>query len=85
MPDFYQISSWFIGMKKASELLYTGDSVSAQKAERLGIVNWVVPADKLEEETQAMTGKPSIVPPEVMRTTKLPISRTYDLMESCLL
>jgi enoyl-CoA hydratase/3-hydroxyacyl-CoA dehydrogenase len=61
-------------MKKANDLLYTGDSASAPETERLGIVNRGVPAEKLEEETQAMTGKPSIVPPEVMRITKQPIS-----------
>ena len=56
MPGFYQINPWFIGMRETNELLHTGDSVSAQEAERLGIVNRVVPADKLEEETQAMAG-----------------------------
>jgi enoyl-CoA hydratase len=71
---------WVVGMKKTRELLYTGDSVSAQEAERLGIVNRVVPADKLEEETQAMAVKLSLVPPEVMRLTKQPINRTYEIM-----
>ncbi|GAG19364.1 unnamed protein product, partial [marine sediment metagenome] len=71
---------WVVGMKKARELLYTGDSVSAQEAERLGIVNRVVPADKLEEETRAMAVKLSLVPPEVMRLTKQPINRTYEIM-----
>ena len=72
--------AWVIGMKKTKELLYTGDSVSAEEAERLGIVNRVVPADKLEEETQAMAVKLSLVPPEVMRLTKQPINRTYEIM-----
>ena len=48
---------WGIGMKKTKELLYAGDSVSVEEAERLGIVNQVVPADKLEEETQAKAVK----------------------------
>ena len=52
MPDFYRINSWFIGMKKTKELLNTGDSVSAEEYERLGIVNQVVPADEHENETQ---------------------------------
>jgi enoyl-CoA hydratase len=39
-----------------------------------------VPADKLEEETQAMAVKLSLVPPEVMRLTKQPINRTYEIM-----
>jgi enoyl-CoA hydratase len=71
---------WVISMKKTRELLYTSGSVSAEEAERLGIINRVVPADKLEEETQALSLKLSLVPPEVMRLTKKPINRTYEIM-----
>ena len=81
MPDFYRINCWFIGMKKTKELLYTGDSVSADDTERLGIVNRVVPVDELEEDTQATVVKHSLVLPEVMRFTKKPINRTYEIME----
>ena len=35
----------------ACELFFLGDSIDAQKALELGLVNWVVPADKLESET----------------------------------
>ncbi len=70
---------WVVGMKKTKELLYTVDSFSAEEAERLGIVNRVVPADEFEKETQAMTIKLSLVPPEVMRLTKQPINRTYEI------
>jgi enoyl-CoA hydratase len=71
---------WVVGMKKTKELLYTGDSISAEEAEKLGIVNRVVPEDDLEKETQAMAVKLSLVPPEVMRLTKTPINRTYEIM-----
>jgi hypothetical protein len=46
----------------------------------LEIINRIVPADELEEETQAMTVKLSIVPPEMMRLTKKPTKRTYEIM-----
>ena len=71
---------WIIGIKKTRELLYTGDSVSAEEAERLGIVNRVVPEDKLEEETRSLALKIALVPPEVMRLTKMPINRTFEIM-----
>ena len=80
MPGFYPINSWFIGMKKTKELLYTGDSVQVEKAERLGIVNQVVPADELEEETQVMAVKLSFVALEVIQLTKKPINRTHEIM-----
>ncbi len=50
------------------------------EAAGLGIVNRVVPADDLEEETRAMAVKLSLVPPEVMRLTKQPINRTFEIM-----
>jgi enoyl-CoA hydratase/carnithine racemase len=37
--------------KKAMEMLLTGDSITAQEAEHLGLVNRVIPADQLAEET----------------------------------
>jgi enoyl-CoA hydratase/carnithine racemase len=37
--------------KKALEMLFTGEAISAREAERFGLVNRVVPADRLAEET----------------------------------
>ena len=70
----------FPAKKKTKELLYTGDSVSAEEAERLGIVNRVVPADELEEETRDTAVKLLLMPPEVMRLTKQPINRAFEIM-----
>jgi enoyl-CoA hydratase/carnithine racemase len=40
-----------IGRKKALEMLFTGRAISAEEAERYGLVNKVVPADRLAAET----------------------------------
>jgi enoyl-CoA hydratase/carnithine racemase len=40
--------------KKALEMLLTGTPISAREAERAGLVNRVVPADRLEEETMRL-------------------------------
>lgn len=49
--------SWFltqlVGTAKARELYYLSEPVGADDAERLGIVNRVVPSDELEAQTQA--------------------------------
>lgn len=42
-----------IGLHKAKELVFLGDDLSAQDAERLGLVNKVVPAAELETELRA--------------------------------
>jgi len=38
---------FYLGFQKAKELLYFGDKVTAQEALRLGLVNTVLPSDKL--------------------------------------
>jgi len=45
-----------VGLAKATELLYTGDFISAQEAERIGLYNRVVPASQLEVATQELAG-----------------------------
>lgn len=40
-----------VGVAKALELLWTGDFISAYDAEKMGIVNKVVPASELEQDT----------------------------------
>jgi enoyl-CoA hydratase/carnithine racemase len=42
---------FIVGLPKAYELLYTGRFVEAQEALEMGLVNKVVPHEKLEEET----------------------------------
>jgi enoyl-CoA hydratase/carnithine racemase len=41
-----------IGRRRALEMLFTGRLVSAKEAEKFGLVNKVVPPDKLEKETE---------------------------------
>ncbi|MDY0038766.1 MAG: enoyl-CoA hydratase [Desulforhabdus sp.] len=41
-----------IGRKRAMEMLMTGRFISAQEAERFGLVNRIVPPDQLAEETK---------------------------------
>ena len=43
-----------VGLAKATELLYTGDFISAQEAERIGLYNRVVPASQLKDATQEL-------------------------------
>ena len=59
-----------VGQKKAMEMLLTGDFVPAEEAERLGLVNKVVPADELDGAVRAMSEKISEASPLVVGVGK---------------
>lgn len=46
-----------VGVAKACELIYTGKVIDAAEAEKIGLVNRVVPADDLESETKKLTAR----------------------------
>lgn len=51
-----------VGEKLAAELMMTGDTVAAEKAERLGMINRVVAAENLMEETLKTAKKLALAP-----------------------
>jgi len=59
-----------VGAAKAAELFYTAEMISAAEAERLGIVNRVVPAEKLEEEVKQFAARLAVDPPMAIRAIK---------------
>ncbi|HKD23038.1 MAG TPA: crotonase/enoyl-CoA hydratase family protein [Rhizomicrobium sp.] len=59
-----------IGMARAAELFFTGDTIDAATALDWGLVSKVVPADKLLDEARALAGRICRQPPDVLRMTK---------------
>ncbi len=59
-----------VGASAAIELLATGDPVNAAEALRLGMVNRVVPEEKLAEETRALVTRLLAAPPLALRSIK---------------
>ena len=56
-----------VGRKKALELMCTGEMIDAYEAQRIGLVNKVVPADKLESTTMDMAEKFKHKSPAIMK------------------
>jgi len=67
-----------IGQKKTRELLLTGDLIDAPEAERIGLVNRVVPAERLAAEVDALADRLARVEPDVMAPTKQMLNRAMD-------
>lgn len=61
---------WFLGLRKAKELLFTSRLISGKEAERIGLVNMAVPATELEQEVWKMAQEMAAVPPDGMMLLK---------------
>jgi 2-(1,2-epoxy-1,2-dihydrophenyl)acetyl-CoA isomerase len=59
-----------VGQKKAMEIALLGERFDAASAERLGLVNRVVPKEKLEEETAKLAARLAAGPTAVYARTK---------------
>jgi 2-(1,2-epoxy-1,2-dihydrophenyl)acetyl-CoA isomerase len=60
-----------VGMPKAAELLFTGKFVEAEEAHHLGLLNTLVPAEKLEEEGMALAQRIASNAPIAVRLAKM--------------
>jgi enoyl-CoA hydratase/carnithine racemase len=68
-----------IGLSKATELLYTGDFISATEAERIGLYNRVVPADQLAATTRELAERLARGPALALAKTKEMLNRELDM------
>jgi len=59
-----------VGLAKATELLYTGDFISAAEAERIGLYNRVVPGSQLKATTQELAERLAQGPAFALAKTK---------------
>ncbi|MBI4561560.1 MAG: enoyl-CoA hydratase/isomerase family protein [Candidatus Rokubacteria bacterium] len=68
----------FIWRKKVYEFLFTGDSISAAEAERIGLVNRVVSEDRLKEAEEALLGKLLDLSSVAIRASKMAMAVTFN-------
>ncbi len=68
-----------VGLSKAAELLYTGDFISAQEAERMGLYNRVVPAGELQDATRELAERLARGPGFALAKTKEMLNRELDM------
>ena len=73
-----QVLPRLVGEKRAKELVFTGDFISAQEALRIGLVNKVVPPDKLRETVDELVGKLKSKSPAIMKFAKLSVNMSLE-------
>jgi enoyl-CoA hydratase len=73
------VMPWFIGLKRARELLFFGDMIDARTALQFGMVNRVVPTAELREETMRYAQRLALISPEALRWGKRVINRGAEI------
>jgi enoyl-CoA hydratase len=68
-----------VGRKKTAELMLLGEQISAVEAERIGIVNRVVPAEEFDALVSDWAGKLARKSPALMKLGKDAIFRQQDM------
>ena len=64
-----------LGAEKAKRMLFTGDKISGKEAEALGLVLKSVPADRLDEEVDAIAHRIATVPQNQLAMQKLMVNQ----------
>lgn len=67
-----------VGKHKAMEMILTGKPISAGEAQRIGLINRVVPVESLMDETRKVASEIASKPPISIRAAKEAILRAQD-------
>src|SRR2546421_11800079 len=79
VPDMH-FHPWFLGMRKAMEMMLTGDSISGTQAVELGWANDAFPAGELDQRVIEVARRIALVPLELLQLNKRVVHRQMDVM-----
>ena len=79
VPDMH-FHAWFVGMRKAMEMMITGDSISGIEAVELGWANAAHPAEDLDDEVVAIAERVAVIPPDLVQMNKRAVHRQMEHM-----
>jgi enoyl-CoA hydratase len=79
VPDNH-FHAWFVGMRKAMEMMLTGDSISGVEAAQLGWANASYPADQLEAKVLELASRIATVPMDLVQLNKRVVHRQMEIM-----
>ena len=79
VPDMH-FHAWFLGMRKAMEMMLTGDSISGIEAAARGWANHAYPAAELEGRVLEVAERIKTIPAELVQMNKRLVHRQMDHM-----
>ena len=79
VPDM-QFHAWFLGPRRAMEMVLTGDAITGDEAVALGWANRAFPADDLDREVLDLAGRIALVPPDIAALNKRTVHRAMEAM-----
>jgi enoyl-CoA hydratase len=79
-PPDMQFHPWLVGMRRAMELMLTGDSVSGTEAAAIGLANRAFPAAELEERVLELAERIAKIPSDLQQLNKRSVHRAMEVM-----
>ena len=74
----YFAHPWEVGVRKAKEMLFTGEAIGAEEAKTLGMVNHVVAREDLEKSTLELAQKIAERPSMGLKLAKQSVNQAQD-------
>jgi enoyl-CoA hydratase len=78
-PPDWQYHTVLLGMRRAMELMLTGDPISGVEAAAIGFANRSFPAEALEDSVLALAGRVAGVPSDLTQINKRSVHRAFDV------
>jgi enoyl-CoA hydratase len=79
-PPDMQYHPWLVGMRRAMELMLTGDAMSGREAAEWGFATRAFPLDELEQRTLDFAERAAKVPLELQQLNKRSVHRAMEIM-----
>ncbi len=79
VPDMH-FHTWFLGMRRAMEMMMTGDSITGIEAVSEGWANRAFPADRLDDEVLRIAARIAQTPTDVAQLNKRAVHRQMEVM-----
>jgi enoyl-CoA hydratase len=78
-PPDWQYHTVLLGLRRAMELILTGDPINGEEAARIGFANRSFPVDRLEDEVLAVATRIAGVPSDLTQINKRSVHRAFDV------